>query len=134
MTDREAFIAAILARPADKNLRLIYADWLEDHGEPGEADAMRNPPKWRPSNGTSGSIWEEECAEHCAKYRNGKCSILNRMFWHQEDEPQYPEQLITLFGRDICTAFVDAATYIPPARTRKPAKGQMSLFVLEESK
>src|SRR5262245_44337117 len=28
------FIVAILSRPDDENLRLVYADWLEERGEP----------------------------------------------------------------------------------------------------
>lgn len=34
MTDEDAFIRAILQRPTDDALRLVYADWLEEHGDP----------------------------------------------------------------------------------------------------
>src|SRR5262245_62142660 len=34
MNDEAAFIAAILASPADDTNRLVYADWLEDHDDP----------------------------------------------------------------------------------------------------
>jgi len=34
MTDRESFIRAICADPADRTLRLVYADWLEERGDP----------------------------------------------------------------------------------------------------
>lgn len=33
MKEEDAFIQAILASPADDALRLIYADWLEEHGD-----------------------------------------------------------------------------------------------------
>ncbi|MBX9579512.1 MAG: TIGR02996 domain-containing protein [Gemmataceae bacterium] len=33
MSDRRAFIEAILANPADDLPRLVYADWLEEHGD-----------------------------------------------------------------------------------------------------
>ena len=33
MTD-DAFLAAILATPDDDSPRLIYADWLEERGDP----------------------------------------------------------------------------------------------------
>lgn len=33
MTDRQGFLAAIRAEPADDVRRLVYADWLDDHGE-----------------------------------------------------------------------------------------------------
>jgi uncharacterized protein (TIGR02996 family) len=31
--DEEAFLAAIQASPVDDTLRLVYADWLEEHGD-----------------------------------------------------------------------------------------------------
>lgn len=37
MSDRRAFIEAILAHPADDLPRLALADWLEEHGEPDDA-------------------------------------------------------------------------------------------------
>jgi uncharacterized protein (TIGR02996 family) len=34
MNDRESFLQAIRANPDDDHLRLIYADWLEERGDP----------------------------------------------------------------------------------------------------
>jgi uncharacterized protein (TIGR02996 family) len=34
MTHEEAFIQAVCEDPDNEGLRLIYADWLEDHGDP----------------------------------------------------------------------------------------------------
>jgi uncharacterized protein (TIGR02996 family) len=34
MTDEASFLAAIAANPGDQNLPLIFADWLDDHGDP----------------------------------------------------------------------------------------------------
>src|SRR4051794_17508256 len=34
VTQDDAFIAGVLAQPGDLELRLIYADWLEDHSDP----------------------------------------------------------------------------------------------------
>ena len=34
MNDETPFIEAILASPEDKAPRLIYADWLEERGDP----------------------------------------------------------------------------------------------------
>jgi uncharacterized protein (TIGR02996 family) len=34
MTDGEAFLRTIRAKPADDGPRLVYADWLEEHGDP----------------------------------------------------------------------------------------------------
>src|SRR5262245_56023697 len=33
-TEPDAFLQAILAQPDDDHLRLIYADWLEERGDP----------------------------------------------------------------------------------------------------
>ena len=34
MNDHEAFLAAIRANPGDEAPRLVYADWLEERGDP----------------------------------------------------------------------------------------------------
>ena len=41
MTDEDAFLAAIADRPADDTPRLVYADWLDDHGHPDRAAYLR---------------------------------------------------------------------------------------------
>jgi uncharacterized protein (TIGR02996 family) len=43
MNDREAFLAALAANEDDVTTRMVYADWLDEHDEPEEADRMR---KW----------------------------------------------------------------------------------------
>src|SRR4051812_14383873 len=41
MTDRATFLAAIAAAPDDDLPRLIFADWLDEHGEPDRAEFIR---------------------------------------------------------------------------------------------
>ena len=41
MTEDEAFLQDILAQPDDDTPRLVYADWLEDHGDPDRAEFIR---------------------------------------------------------------------------------------------
>ena len=41
MTERDAFLQAILEKPDDDAPRLIFADWLEEYGEPERADLIR---------------------------------------------------------------------------------------------
>jgi uncharacterized protein (TIGR02996 family) len=41
MTDRESFVAAIAAQPGEDAARLIFADWLDEHGEPDRAGFVR---------------------------------------------------------------------------------------------
>lgn len=38
MTDEPALLAAVAARPDDDTPRLVYADWLDDHGRPERAE------------------------------------------------------------------------------------------------
>lgn len=41
MGDEGAFLSAITAAPADRAQRLIYADWLDEHGHPDRAEYLR---------------------------------------------------------------------------------------------
>jgi uncharacterized protein (TIGR02996 family) len=41
MTDREALVRAIIERPDDDAPRLIFADWLDENGEPERAEFIR---------------------------------------------------------------------------------------------
>lgn len=41
MTDRDALLAAILAQPKEDTPRLVYADWLEENGQPERAEFIR---------------------------------------------------------------------------------------------
>jgi uncharacterized protein (TIGR02996 family) len=46
MTERDAFLKALAENEDDTTTRLVYADWLDDHGEHEEADRQR---KWTPA-------------------------------------------------------------------------------------
>jgi uncharacterized protein (TIGR02996 family) len=41
MTGDDAFLWAIIESPDDNTLRLVYADWLEEHGQPDRAAFIR---------------------------------------------------------------------------------------------
>src|SRR5262249_4647574 len=41
MTEEQAFLDALKANPADDTTRLVYADWLDDHGESAKAEYLR---------------------------------------------------------------------------------------------
>jgi uncharacterized protein (TIGR02996 family) len=41
MTDEAALLAAILAHPDEDTPRLVYADWLDEHGQPERAEFIR---------------------------------------------------------------------------------------------
>jgi len=46
MSDREAFVSAIAANPADDLPRLVFADWLDEHGDPERAEFIRTQVRW----------------------------------------------------------------------------------------
>jgi uncharacterized protein (TIGR02996 family) len=41
MSDEDALLAAIAAHPAEDTPRLVYADWLDEHGQPVRAEFIR---------------------------------------------------------------------------------------------
>ena len=41
MSEREGFLRAICAEPDDDTVRLAFADWLQEHGEPDRAEFIR---------------------------------------------------------------------------------------------
>jgi uncharacterized protein (TIGR02996 family) len=41
MTQDDAFLQAILTEPDDDTPRLVYADWLDEHGDPARAEFIR---------------------------------------------------------------------------------------------
>jgi uncharacterized protein (TIGR02996 family) len=41
MSDSESFLRAIRANPEDDTLRLVFADWLDEHGQPDRAEFIR---------------------------------------------------------------------------------------------
>lgn len=40
-SEREGLLRAVCANPDDSGARLVYADWLEDHGQPERAEFIR---------------------------------------------------------------------------------------------
>lgn len=46
MSDRESFVAAIAANPADDLPRLVFADWLDEHDDPERAEFIRTQIRW----------------------------------------------------------------------------------------
>ena len=42
MPDAESFVAAVAANPADDLPRLVFADWLDENGDPARAAFIRD--------------------------------------------------------------------------------------------
>jgi uncharacterized protein (TIGR02996 family) len=41
MTEHDAFLQAIIESPDDDTLRLVFADWLEEHGDAARAELIQ---------------------------------------------------------------------------------------------
>lgn len=69
--------------------------------------AIGNAP-YRPSNGTEGMIFQKTYCERCAKYRCGKCAILERTMFYNLGDPNYPTQWqYDERRRPFCAAFLE---------------------------
>jgi len=95
-TERLIFLAHIRDHPRDFSSRKIFADWLDEHDEPEEADKQRG---W---NDEKQDAWEwlEKCALGCSRYTP----------FHQEDGESHStgdevsiEELITAALRYLDT-------------------------------
>jgi uncharacterized protein (TIGR02996 family) len=73
MDDRDALLTAIHADPEAEAPRLVYADWLEEHGDVAQAELIRvdvelgHAPEGSPR-------WRELARRHCALFA-WVCSI-----------------------------------------------------------
>jgi uncharacterized protein (TIGR02996 family) len=83
MSDRDDLFRAVLAAPEDDAPRLVYADWLDEHGQPERAEFIRVqcamdriPPKtgrWRPLHERAARLerewWDTWCGPILEKVR-----------------------------------------------------------------
>ncbi|MBN9117949.1 MAG: TIGR02996 domain-containing protein [Planctomycetes bacterium] len=67
MSDEDALLAAILAHSDEDTPRLIYADWLEEHGQPERAEFIR--------------IQCDTTADEAAEERAAELEERNRTKW-----------------------------------------------------
>ena len=50
-TQEQSFIEALLDKPNDESLRLVFADWLEEHGDSrGEMLRLTHIGSWKSGN------------------------------------------------------------------------------------
>jgi uncharacterized protein (TIGR02996 family) len=83
MSDRQAFLDAIIAELDNDTVRLVYADWLEEHGEPERAEFIRvqcelaemlnDEEDWSKCTGVAAS-WCPNCGDCCCKNREDSMS------------------------------------------------------------
>jgi uncharacterized protein (TIGR02996 family) len=88
MTERDAFLAAIKAAAWDDELpRLVFADWLDEHGEHEEADRQR---KYVPSLRWLKKFGEEHEFRWTAEFGE-----------YEDDEEGYCNELIYFLKRHV---------------------------------
>jgi uncharacterized protein (TIGR02996 family) len=103
MSEREAFIHAIRAHDASDVPRLVYADWLDEHGEPDRAEFIRlqcwlaaNPnthPEWAATRQREqllvlehGPRWEAELAGYSYLVREFDRGFCSWFYWYNLKE------------------------------------------------
>jgi uncharacterized protein (TIGR02996 family) len=71
-TDRDAFLRAIWESPDDDSPRLVFADWLDEHGEPDRAELIRAQCHLERLPGTSPDLADaaRRAAEALARFRS----------------------------------------------------------------
>lgn len=84
-TDQDALLAAIFAAPADDAPRLIYADWLEEHGDDTVAEFIRlrcelvglhnGDRRWRPLRRRLHWVWDALQVQWKAQFPRTKLTI-----------------------------------------------------------
>lgn len=70
----DSLLRAVLEDPTDDGVRLVYADWLEENGEPERAEFIRLQLRVAaPWSSTSGECWQCHCARTEGQRTNGPC-------------------------------------------------------------
>jgi len=77
-SEREAFEQAIAANPADDTVRLVYADWLDEHGFANDACEQRLAVHLRhiianPSDDVPRLAYADVCSHYC---RNDRAELI----------------------------------------------------------
>ena len=113
-SDREAFMQAILDAPDDDTPRLIFADWLDEHGEAERAEFIRVQCELAKHPGMNCGVMY--CSERDA---GGLCDSCTRykalrrreaeLFKSLGANPCMPRR--TVFSRDAAGRISGATTY-----------------------
>jgi len=103
VTDRDAFLTAIHGAPEDDAPRLVFADWLDEQGEPERAEFIRL-----------------QVAQRREYETNGRTHVLEDLFVRARSlfYRAWSEPVRTIFGRGIAfysRGFPKGPTYAVPA-------------------
>ena len=99
--DEAALIRAICETPHDVTPRLVYADWLDEHGQADRADMIRNPVRWFPSNRRRGAWFERTLRALCGVPRWCRLSCHDAVeCWGWMDDIVRSRRHVALFVDD----------------------------------
>src|SRR5262245_21531260 len=90
MSDRAAFLAAIAAAPDDDLPRLVFADWLDEHGDSHRAEFIRL--QCAAARGDGGGASRADELE--ARYRSDWLGPLTRMVFGTEFRRGFVEHAV----------------------------------------
>jgi uncharacterized protein (TIGR02996 family) len=109
VTDDElALLAAVLASPGDDTPRLVYADWLDEHGRPERAEFIRCQVRIAEIGRELQS--EEDCEQKCCAERIALRRRERELLTAHGDE---------WFGVDLRDENRDTTEPLPPLRTSR---------------
>src|SRR5262245_23761249 len=91
MSDEDAFIQAILADPGDNAARLVYADWLDERGDPRAEYLRRLCVRAEPANDSA-----------CARFREIDPE------WRVLVQPPGPYAIVRHVARGTYTSLYEA--------------------------
>jgi len=60
---------------------------------------------YRPSNGTEGDWFMGKFCEKCIYHEDGWCDIIDKSFWFDTDDKEYPQEWQYDGDNPICTKF-----------------------------
>lgn len=86
---RQAFMADIIANPERDDVRLIFADWLDDHGEPERAEFIRVQCEYATLNDvdrTCPYLDSNFANRTTCRWKEGVCQCRGCALVKQEDE------------------------------------------------
>src|SRR5262249_19683904 len=84
MSDGALLLEAIRRRPDDDLVRLVYADWLDDNGDPARAEFIRvqieaeRQPAWSAECRRAKARADELLGEHHPRWTEGYGEVLSR--------------------------------------------------------
>jgi uncharacterized protein (TIGR02996 family) len=95
VSQREVFLKMLAENEDDTATRLVYADWLDDHGEHEEADLQR---KW-----PAAKEWLVRLSKECSRYQEVSSAELLE-FGRQVAKDENPSERVYIDNEDMWDA------------------------------